>query len=117
VETIVARFKFDKISGKVIPVEEWDEIHAGGGGGNSANVAKSFTAFKSTVDGSIISDRRQLAAHNKRNGVTNIGDYGQKHFDDAGARMAKERVGDTKADDKDRRHKSYDALRKHGLLR
>lgn len=41
----------------------------------SSNIAKSFETFKSDIDGSIISDRRQLREHNRRNGVTDGRDY------------------------------------------
>jgi hypothetical protein len=112
----MASFRYDKETGEVIPVEEWYEKY-GETVGNSAVVAKSFTAFKSTVDGTIISDRRQLAAHNKRNGVTNIADYGEKHFSDAGDRMYKEKTGDTKAGEKDRRRIIEKQLYKHGMLK
>ena len=46
----------------------------------SSYVAKSFEEFKSNVDGSIISDRKQLADHNKRNGVTNSADYSESYM-------------------------------------
>ena len=41
----------------------------------SAYIMKPIEPFKSHVDGSIISDRRQLKEHNQRNGVTNSADY------------------------------------------
>ena len=41
----------------------------------SAYINKPMEPFKSHVDGSIISDRRQLKEHNQRNGVTNSADY------------------------------------------
>lgn len=40
---------------------------------------KSFEAFRSPVDGSIISNHRELTEHNKRNGVVNLHDgYDEK---------------------------------------
>lgn len=45
---------------------------------NSADgpmVMKPMQDFKSPIDGSIISSRQQLNAHNKRHGVTNSSDY------------------------------------------
>ena len=41
----------------------------------SAYINKPTEPFKSHVDGSIISDRKQLKEHNQRNGVTNSADY------------------------------------------
>lgn len=110
----MARFRFDKETGKVIPLEEWYEKY-GDTVGNSAVVAKSFIAFKSTVDGTIINDRKQLAAHNKRNGVTNIEDYGEKHFADAGKRMHNERIGNTEQAEGERRDLIKHHLRKAGV--
>jgi hypothetical protein len=112
----MASFRYDKETGKVIPVDEWYEKYADTVG-NSAVVAKSFVAFQSQIDGSIINDRRQLAQHNKQHGVTNIADYGEKHFSDAGHRMAKERVGDTQRDDRQRRRIMEKELHKRGILK
>lgn len=42
-----------------------------------------FIDFKSPIDGTIIGDRAQLAAHNKKHGVTDMRDYSQSHFDNA----------------------------------
>ena len=42
-----------------------------------------FVEFKSPIDGKMICDRRQLAAHNKTHGVTDMRDYTQSHFDKA----------------------------------
>jgi hypothetical protein len=47
----------------------------------SAQVLKSFEEFKSTVDGAIVSDRRQLREHNERNGVTDARDYSDNYMD------------------------------------
>lgn len=54
----------------------------------SAYVMKSFESFKSNVDGSIISDRKQLKDHNRRNGVTNSSDYSQNYMDNKRNSMA-----------------------------
>lgn len=54
--------------------------------------------FVSHVDGSEISDRRQLREHNRRHGVTNSADYSPEYM----AKKAKERhdrmTGNTKED-------------------
>ena len=44
-------------------------------------------SFVSPVDGSVISDRAQLRAHNERNGVVNSAEYSPEYY----ARKAKER--------------------------
>ena len=46
----------------------------------SAYVMKPLEEFKSNIDGSIISDRKQLADHNRRNGVTNSADYSESYM-------------------------------------
>lgn len=53
-------------------------------------IMKGIEEFKSPVDGSIISDRSKLREHNRRHGVTNIRDYGDKGYFDrkAGERQA-----------------------------
>jgi hypothetical protein len=54
----------------------------------SAYVMKPMDPFKSNVDGSIISDRKQLAEHNKRNGVTNSADYSDSYMNNKRSSMA-----------------------------
>lgn len=63
----------------------------------SAYVMKSMEPFKSNVDGSIISDRKQLKDHNRRNGVTNSADYSQNYMDNKRSSMAaaEERINKT----------------------
>jgi hypothetical protein len=42
---------------------------------NAPMVMKPLKAFVSPIDQSVIRNRSQLAAHNKKHGVTNMGDY------------------------------------------
>jgi len=58
-------------------------------------VPKEFQPFQSQVDGSIVSDRKQLADHNRRNGVTNPSDYGSQWFERKGKEREHERLGQT----------------------
>ena len=46
-------------------------------GANHADFIKPLEAFKSPIDGSVISCRSQLRAHNERHGVTNSADYSE----------------------------------------
>jgi hypothetical protein len=64
----------------------------------SAYIMKPIEEFKSNVDGSIISDRKQLADHNKRNGVTNSADYSESYMNNRRASIAnaQERVDKTR---------------------
>ena len=63
----------------------------------SAYIMKPIEEFKSNVDGSIISDRKQLADHNKRNGVTNSADYSESYMNNRRSSLAntQERVNTT----------------------
>jgi hypothetical protein len=53
----------------------------------SAAVFNDITSFVSPVDGSVISDRKQLREHNKRNNVVNADEFTPEHY----AAKAKER--------------------------
>lgn len=44
---------------------------------NAPTVRREIRAFLSPIDGSVVSTRRELAAHNKRHGVTNASDYSE----------------------------------------
>lgn len=48
---------------------------------SSAAIHGPIEAFVSPVDGSVISDRKQLREHNKRNGVVNFDEFGTDHWD------------------------------------
>jgi len=54
----------------------------------SANVHGDIESFVSPVDGSVISDRKQLREHNKRHGVVNAGEFSKEFY----AEKAKERA-------------------------
>ena len=79
---------FDAIFGKPKPVERGSFTQAPDGSVvprgtaqrtsvNGPMVMKPLEDFKSPIDGSIISSRGQLKAHNERHGVTNSSDYSE----------------------------------------
>lgn len=63
-------------------------------------VTGKFEAFQSTVDGSIISNRRELDEHNRRNNVVNVADGWDEETIKRGDYIAPEKVdiGDIKKD-------------------
>lgn len=75
----MARWRQDSKTGKLILIEEWNEgIH--GRNGTSAAVHGDIEPFISPVDGSLISDRKQLRDHNKRNNVTHADDFSPEYY-------------------------------------
>jgi hypothetical protein len=50
--------------------------------GGSAAVHGDIQPFVSPVDGSVISDRKQLREHNARNNVVNSAEFGTQHWDE-----------------------------------
>ena len=75
----MAKWRQDSKTGKLIPIEEWNEgVH--GRNGTSAAVHGDIQSFVSPVDGSVISDRRQLREHNKRNNVTSAEDFSPEYY-------------------------------------
>lgn len=54
-----------------------------------------FQAFKSPLDGSVITCPSKLRDHNKKHGVTNIKDYPANHFEKRGKEMKNEALGQT----------------------
>ena len=67
---------------------------------STAYVPKEFEPFKSTIDGSVVNDRAQLAQHNKRNGVTDARDYSGDYIQ----RRGQERVEKSEKALKQSRH-------------
>ena len=80
--------------------------------GRSHEIMLEITPFISPVDGSIVSSRRKLAEHNKRNNVTNAAD-----FTETWKRAAKERAafyeGRSTVDRKNRIEALKNAYDKH----
>jgi len=71
------------ITNKLIPAEEYIRPRAGGHA-----IHGDIEPFVSPVDGTVISDRKQLAEHNKRHNVVNTQEFGTEHWE----RKAKERA-------------------------
>jgi hypothetical protein len=66
----------DPITRKLIPAQEYRAAKE-----NLHYVHGDLESFVSPIDGSVISDRGHLRAHNKKHGVTNPRDYGQDYFE------------------------------------
>jgi len=76
------RWRQCRHTGEFIPVDEAARQQS-----RSAAVQGDIQSFISPVDGSVITDRKQLREHNKRNGVVNSAEYSPEYY----ARKAKER--------------------------
>ena len=83
----------------------------------SAYISGNFEAFKSPIDGSIISCRSQLRTHNKKHGVTDIRDYSEEHFESHRERRENETIGNTKQAQNERKQLCHDVLKHYGLIR
>ncbi len=76
------KWRQDANTGKLIPIDRERKKISG------AFIHGDIAAFVSPVDGSIISDRKQLREHNKRNGVVSADEFTPEFY----ARKAKERA-------------------------
>lgn len=108
-------YRRDAETGEFIPLEEWYERNHVEETNAASMINRTFESFKSTIDGTIISDNRQLEAHNKRNKVTNINDYSEDHFAKASVRMRNEATGNTAKAEGERRSALVNNLRKAGI--
>ena len=97
----------DPETGELIPKEKYYRDSS------QSHYVQVMQDFVSPIDGSVIGDAKQLAAHNRRHGVTNIRDYGENYF----GRKAREREhtlrGDTPAAKKDRINNIIQSIEKH----
>lgn len=62
-------------TGKLVPAEEYVRPRS-----KSAYVMEDIKPFVSPVDGTVISSRPHLEAHNRRHGVTNSADYSKEYL-------------------------------------
>jgi len=84
--------------------------------GSSASLVNAgFEAFKSQVDGSVITDPSSLREHNKRNGVSDIRDYDEAHFAKRGKEMYDEKIGNTAQAKAERKEKIAYELARRGM--
>jgi len=82
-------------------------------------ILKGLEEFRSPIDGSVISDRSKLKAHNARHGVTNIADYGDRggsaYFERKAAERESVLAGNTESARRDRRNEINETLKQHGI--
>ena len=71
------RWRQDAKTGKLYPIDEAAARRDGSG----TSLHTAFEPFVSPVDGSVISDRRQLREHNARNNVVQTSEYGTEHWE------------------------------------
>ena len=83
------RFVYDKEQKKCVHKHEVNST--------GYHIQADIEPFVSPVDGSLITGRAALRAHNKRNGVTDPRDYGPNWFENRGKEMDADRLGQTKA--------------------
>ena len=95
---------------KLVPRDEYHRPQ-----GNKSAAIQSFEEFVSPVDGKVISCPSKLREHNKRNGVTNVQDYGQGYFDRRGREKYNDMIGNTRAAKQQRVNTIKSAMHKHGL--
>lgn len=82
--------KYDKATNTstFIPVDEQAQKRDLAEGKTTLIIRDNFEPFRSVVDGSLISNHRDLEAHNKRNGVVNTAEFNPEFLE----RKHKERV-------------------------
>lgn len=106
------RYIQDPVTHRMVPVAEYD-FHDDDC--SAPSVLRPIDPFVSPVDGSVISDRSHLRAHNKRHGVTNVRDYGEGWFERRGKEKYAESQGTTRVAKKERIEAIKHALYKHGV--
>jgi hypothetical protein len=77
------RFIQHPITNKLIPAEEYERPSY-----QSHSIHGDISSFVSPVDGSIITDRKGLREHNRKNGVVNVSEFSKEHYE----QKAKERA-------------------------
>lgn len=78
----------------------------------STDVMAPFNAFKSPIDGSLITCRSKLRAHCKKHGVTNSSDYGERHAATKRYEKAQKKSKDRHA----RKQLIYNEMLKKGII-
>ena len=74
----MARWRQCQQTHKLIPIGEWNQDVNGRGG--SATIFGDIESFVSPIDGTVISDRKQLREHNKRNNVVSADEFTPEYY-------------------------------------
>ncbi len=98
------------VTNKLIPRDEYISPKV-----NRSASVQSFEGFVSPVDGTNISCPSKLREHNKRNGVTNVQDYGKGYFDRRGKEKYNDMIGNTRAAKQQRVDTIKAAMQKYGV--
>ena len=77
---------------------------------SSAYVHGDIQSFVSPVDGSVISDRRQLAEHNKRHGVVSSNEFDNEFYDRKAEERARHYQGEVRERKQEIRQEIYDNM-------
>ena len=104
----MARWRQDSKTGKLIPIDE-----AARRRDCSATVMGDIESFVSPVDGSVISDRRQLREHNKRNNVVNAAEFSDEFYAKKAAERADFYQGKHSRAEKQRRGEEINEIINH----
>ena len=71
----MAKWRQDRNTGKLVPIDEASRALS------KFAIHGDIQPFVSIVDGTVISDRKQLREHNKRNNVVNASEFSQEWID------------------------------------
>jgi len=100
----------DPKTGKLIPKEEWR------GARHDYAIQGDIEPFVSPIDGSHITSRSHLRAHNHRHGVTDSRDYSDDFLVKRSQQRVAEMTGQTPASKRERINLIKEALQKHGSI-
>ncbi len=102
----MARWRQCSKTGKLIPIDESARRQSSG-----ASIHGDIEPFVSPVDGTVISDRRQLAEHNKRNNVVNAGEFTPEFYAEKAKERARVYTGEhTRADSFKRKQEIHEII-------
>lgn len=109
---------FDKIFGsKKEREKKWAEEEPVEVRKRSIRRTQEFKEFVSPIDRKVVSCNGGLRKHNKKHGVTNTRDYGDKWFDRKHIERSDRLTGNTERQRKDRVNAVKDSLQRHGVFK
>ena len=80
---------------------------------SSAAVHGDIDAFVSPIDGTVISDRKQLREHNKRNGVVAASEFSMGYYEDKAKERARLYTGEKTLAEKQKRGEEINNIINH----
>jgi len=103
------KWRQNKVTGELIPIDAAARRQDG------AYIQGDIQSFVSPIDGTVISDRKQLREHNKRHGVVNAAEFSKEFYEGKAKDRARLYTGEHSTAEKQARGEEINRIIDHHI--